>query len=70
MPSEHSDQSAYSPGRIFDSQGCKVSSGGNRRLSGSDCAEVQVYLSLYWAHMSEGTFSHVEAHLFLIFFLI
>ena len=30
---------------------------------GSDCAHVPADLSLRWLHMSEGTFSHVVAHI-------
>ena len=47
---------------IFDSQGCNVSSCGQRRLW-SDCGEVQPDLSLRWAHISECTVSHVAAYL-------
>ena len=47
---------------IFDSQGCKVFSCGQRILR-SDCADKQGALSFGWAHMSEGTFSHVTAHM-------
>ena len=46
----------------FDDQWCKVSSCGQRRLW-SDCADAQADLSLLCAHMSEGKFSHVIAHL-------
>ena len=49
-------------GRILDSLGCKVSSCGQRRLS-SDCADAQTDLSLLWAHLSEGTFSPIAAHI-------
>ena len=42
----------------FDSQDCKFSSCGQWRLW-SDCADAQADLSLRWAHLSEGTFSHV-----------
>ena len=65
--SEDSDQPAHSrslirilSGRILDSQGCKVSSCGQRRLW-SDCADAQADLSLRLEHISEGTFSHVAA---------
>ena len=37
-----------------------VSSRGQRRLW-SDCAHAQADLNLRWAHMSEGTFSHIRA---------
>ena len=47
-------------GRIFDSEGFKVSSCGQRRLW-SDCADVQADWSLHWAYMSESTFSQVAA---------
>ena len=67
-PSEDSDQPAHSrslirifTGRILDSQGCKVSPCGQRRLK-SDCADAQADLSLRWAHISEGTFFHNESH--------
>ena len=46
-------------GRTLASERCEVSSFGERRLR-SDCADVQADLSLLWAHMSEGTFSHVS----------
>ena len=68
-PSEDSDQPAHSSSlirmyilRMLDSQGCKVSSCEQRRLR-SDCANAQSDLSLRWAHMWGGTFSHVVAHL-------
>ena len=48
--------------RILDSQGCKVSSCGQRRLL-SDCADGSD-LSLRWAHMSEGTFSHIATQIY------
>ena len=48
-------------GRRLDIQWCKVSSRGQRRLR-SDCANAQADLSPRWAHMSEGTFSHVVPH--------
>ena len=67
-PSEDSDQPAHSRSliriftvRILHSQGCKVSSCGQRRLK-SDCADAQADLSLRWAHMREGTFTHVVTH--------
>ena len=56
-PSEDSDQPARSrrlirifAGHILDSQGCKVSSCGERRLW-FDCADSQADLSLRWAHV-------------------
>ena len=54
--------SVSSLGALFDSQNCKVSSCIQRRLW-SDCADAQSDLSLLWAHMSEGTFSHVTVPL-------
>ena len=57
-PSEPSDHH----GRILDSQVSKVSSCGQQRLR-SDCADVHAELSLRWARMTEGTFSHVATHL-------
>ena len=61
-PREDSDQPAHSrslirifTGCILDSQGCKDSSCGQRRLW-SDCADAQADLSLRWALMSEGMF--------------
>ena len=48
-------------GRIFDSQGGKISSCGLWRLW-SDCADAQADLSLRWAYMSDSTFSDVTAH--------
>ena len=62
-PSKDSDQSAHSrslirifTGRIFDSQGCKASPWGQRRLL-SDCVDAQADLSLRWTHITEGTFA-------------
>ena len=49
----------------LDNQWCKVSSCGQRRLW-SDCADGQADLSHRWAHMSEGTFSHVTSHIVLL----
>ena len=46
-------------------KGCKVSSCVQRRLL-SDCADAQADLSLRWAHISEGTFSHLAAQLSLV----
>ena len=70
-PSKDSDQPAHLRSltrnftvRILDSQGCEVSSCRQRRLW-SDCADVQSDLSLRWAHMSDGTFSDIAAHLIL-----
>ena len=61
-PSEDSDQPAHSHSlirifteRILDSQGCEVSSCGQRR-HGLDCPGVQADLSLRLTHMSEGRF--------------
>ena len=34
--------------------------------SGPDCMDAQADLSLRWAHMSEGMFSHVEAQFLLL----
>ena len=69
-PSEYSDQPAHSrslirifTGRIFNSQGCKVSSCEQRRLR-SDCADAQADLSLRWAHTSDGTFSRFANHIY------
>ena len=66
-PSEDSNQPAHSRslirifiGRFLDSQWCKVYLSGQWRLW-SDCANAQADLSLRWAHMSEGTVSHVAA---------
>ena len=67
-PSEYSDQPVHLQSlisiltqHILDSQGCKVSSCGRRRLW-ADCANAQADLSLRWAHVSECTFSHIVAH--------
>ena len=39
-----------------------------KALEGSDhCVNVQADLNLCWVHMFEGTFSDVEAHLFVFF---
>ena len=46
--------------RSLDSQGCKVSSCGQRRLC-SDWEDAQADLSARFVHMSEGMFSHVMA---------
>ena len=43
-----------------------VSTCGQRRLW-SDHMDAQANLSLLWAHMSEGTFSHVTAYMFYPF---
>ena len=68
-PSDDSDQPTdlwsvirIFPGRISDRQRCKVSSSEQRQFW-SDCADAQADLSLCWAYMSEGTFSHVVAHM-------
>ena len=50
------------PGRILDSQGCKVSSRGQRRLW-SGCVDAQADLSLRWAHMLEGSFAHITSQI-------
>ena len=54
---------------ILDSQRCKVYTYGQRRLW-SDCPDVQADLSLRWARISEGTFSHVSAPVFRKFLYI
>ena len=66
-PGDDSDQPAHSrslirnfTGRILDSQGCRLSSYGQRKLW-SDCADAQADLSLRWEHISEGTFSYFTA---------
>ena len=66
VSSEDSDQPSHTHSliRIFtrcilDSQGCQVSSCRQWRLC--RCADKD--LSLCWAHMLEGTFSHVAAHI-------
>ena len=71
-PSGYSNQSAHSHSliriitwRVMYSQGCKVSSCGQRRFW-SDCANTQADLNLRWAHMSEGTFSDVAANFYLL----
>ena len=51
------------PGRILDSQGCKVSSC-RQRGPWADCADAQADLNLRWAHTSEGSFFHVETQMF------
>ena len=56
--SDQSDQNLH--WAHFGYQEGKVSSCGQRRLT-SDCADAQADLSLSWAHMTEGTFLHVEA---------
>ena len=65
VPCEDSDQPAHSCNlitffteRILDSQRCKVSLQGQRRLW-PDCADAHANLSLRWAHMSVGKFSHI-----------
>ena len=59
---EDSDQPAHSHRliiifirRIFDTQGCKISSCGLRGLW-SDCAQTQSDLGIRWSHMPESTF--------------
>ena len=32
-----------------------------------DCAHAQAYLTIHWSHMSEGTFSDIDAHNLWIF---
>ena len=68
-PTEDSYQPAHSrsliksfPGRILDSQGCKASSCGQRRLK-PGCADAQAGMSLRWADISEGTFTHATAQM-------
>ena len=46
----------------FDSQGSKMCKCGQRKLL-SDCVDAQADLSLCLAHMSDGTFLHVLAHI-------
>ena len=62
---KNSDQPAHLPSKcavlaesvcILVSLGCKVSSCGQLRL------DQNANLSLCWVHMSDGTFSHVLAH--------
>ena len=48
-------------GRILNSQGCQVSSCGHGKFS----LDAMVYLSLRWAHMPEGMFSHTDTHLYI-----
>ena len=48
-------------GRILDDQGSKVSSCGQRRLCKT--ARMLRLTCFRWAHMSEGTISHVAAHI-------
>ena len=45
-------------------KGSKVSLFHERRLY-PDCTDAQVNLSLHWAHMSEGKFSHVMVLMYL-----
>ena len=49
----------------FDNQWYEVSSRGQWRVR-SDCADAQSDLNLCWALMSQGTFSQVAAHIFLL----
>ena len=67
--SDHSDKPAHLSHliriltrRIVDSQWGKLSSYGQQKLW-SACVEAQADLSLRWANMSEGTFSHVSAYI-------
>ena len=53
--------------RILESQACKVSSFGARRLW-SDCADVQPDLILRWAHMLEGTFFTLRLHYWIVLY--
>ena len=53
--------SESSLGAFFDSKRCLVSSCGQAR-PWSDCADAQADLSVRWAHMPEGMFSHVAVH--------
>ena len=69
-PSEDSDQPAHSrrlirifTGRICDSQGCKVSLPGRRRLR-SECLDEQDDLCLRWMQMAEGTFYPDATHIY------
>ena len=55
----HTVWSEPSLGAFLDSQGCIVSSSGQRRLW-SDCADAQAYLSLRWAHVRRYCFD-IEA---------
>ena len=68
LPSEDSDQPENSRCliRIFnecilDRHKCTVFSCGEQKFW-SGCADVQADLSLRWAHLLEGTFSHVAAN--------
>ena len=42
---------------------------GQRKLL-SDCADAQDNLSLHWPQISEGTFSHIAALLFVGWFIL
>ena len=53
---------------ILASHGCKVLKVVNEELS--DCPDVRADLSLLWAHMSEGTFSDVVAHIFVTIYVL
>ena len=62
--SEDSDKRAYShrqiiifTGSILDSQGCTLSTRGQRIF----CADAQTGLRLIWAHLSDVTFPKVAA---------
>ena len=48
--------------RILDSQGCKISSWGQRRLR-SVCVDTQADLSHRLAHISDGSFSDVAVEM-------
>ena len=63
--------SESSPGAFLNAkdQRCKVASCEQQRLW-SDCAGTQAHKSLRWAHMSEGTFSHVVVHFGFCFYLM
>ena len=55
--------------RILDSQGCKISSCGQRRLW-SDCTDAQDDLNLRRAYMSASTFANVMALIILYSLLL
>ena len=70
-PSEDSDQPAHSRSlikifsmRTFDSQGCKVSPCGQRRLW-LVCTDAQADLCIHWPHISENTLSDWSSQLVL-----
>ena len=67
-PSEDSDQPAPSHSLIkifteciLDSQFKNATFLHTDKEDWSDCADAQAYLSLRWAHILEGTFSHVKS---------